>query len=94
MNYELFFEPDVDFEIEDAFNWLEKQDKGLGTKFIAELETYFEKISAHPEYFSFFKNHLRHAILPTFSYKIVYEVADVKIIVHAVFHTSRRPKNF
>lgn len=78
--------------VQEAFNWYEEQQAGLGDLFLAELENGFDKLEIWPLSYTIIKKNYRQFILRTFPYVIVYEILNDAVIVYAVFHTSRNPR--
>ena len=91
MIYEVIFFPRAEVEIEDAFYWYESKYPGLGNRFLENFEQEVERITSNPYLFRSSKNDLREAIIQSFPYVIIYSVLDQKILIQAVFNTSRNP---
>jgi plasmid stabilization system protein ParE len=79
-------------DIQEAFEWYEKQRLDLGYEFIEEIETGFERIVNHPLYYTSINEQYRRIKVNRFPYLIVYEIEGSNIIVNSVRHTSRKPK--
>ncbi len=77
----------------DVYDWYEAQKPGLGEEFLDELDGIYLKLETHPEYFGKVKKSFRQAALKRFPFVIVYEIIKTEVVVFAVFHTSRNPKN-
>lgn len=76
----------------DAYSWYEEQQPGLGNLFLTEVEGCYNKIEAWPAAYATIKNNFRQIILKTFPYVIVFEIHNNDVVVYAIFHTSRNPK--
>ena len=87
--YSLIQKPRAVLMVKEAYNWYEEQKQGLGDEFIKELDSHFDKLQSHPEYFGKIKKNFRQAALKRFPYVIVYEIIKTEIVVFAVFHTKR-----
>ena len=79
------------WEIEDAFEWYEAQQKGLGSKLAEETETAIFRIMSFPFLHVEIHEDIRRAILPVFPYAIIYSVVNDEIQVHAFSHLHREP---
>lgn len=79
-------------EIQDAYNWYEDQQAGLGEEFLTQLDKRLELIVTHPFSFPQKRGPFRECFLGTFPFIIIYEIKKKRIYVHAVIHTSRDPK--
>ena len=77
---------------QEAFDWYEEQQAGLGDLFLAELENGFDKLETWPSSYAIIKKNYRQFILRTFPYAIVYEILNSDVVIYAVFHTSRNPR--
>jgi plasmid stabilization system protein ParE len=91
--YSLLLKPLAILMTKDAYNWYETQKPGLGEELLDELDGVYLKLEAHPEYFGKVKKNFRQAALKRFPFVIVYEIIKTEVVVFAVFHTSRNPKN-
>ncbi|MCW3110214.1 MAG: hypothetical protein JWQ09_4720 [Segetibacter sp.] len=79
--------------VQEAYNWYEKQKEGLGEQFLSELDIYYEKLERTPEFYGKIENNYRQVRLKRFPYLVVYEIIEKKVVVFAVFHTSRNPND-
>ena len=89
MNYNLQIQSEAIIDIQEAFEWYEKQRDGLGFEFIEEIENGYENICKHPSYYTLINADFRRLKIKRFPYLIIYE--DV-VIVNSVRHSSRKPK--
>jgi len=92
MNYTLILHPLAEEDISEAYNWYEDKLGGLGERFLAELVVCYTKLESHPERYGKSGRSFRKIILNHFPYSVVYEIAQKRVIVYAVFHFSRNPK--
>lgn len=84
---------EANLEIGEAFLWYENTQIGLGEKFLTTLESCFNSIISNPKIYAKKFKRYRQAVVKGFPYVVVYEVEKRKIVVYAVFHTSRKPKS-
>lgn len=75
-----------------AYEWYEDKNTGLGEVFLLELDSCYKKLEAQPTYYRKLKKNFRQLQLKRFPYVVVYEIMKTKVVVFAVFHTSRNPK--
>lgn len=92
MKYDLEIKEEASEEISDAFTWYEDQKEGLGMSFVTMLESYFDAITTKPLHYPV-QGKYRVAIMRQFPYKVVFEIEESQVIVYAVFHMSRNPKD-
>ena len=92
MAYFLEIKEEASDEINDAFHWYESRKTGLGDEFIGLLEEYFNRITSNPLLYQAEKG-VHVAVMTRFPYKIVYGIEESSVVIYAVFHTSRNPKD-
>lgn len=76
---------------QQAFEWYENEQNGLGEVFIDALNATYMKILNRSESFSAVEQYYRQIKMQRFPYVVLYEIEKKKIVVYAVFHTSRNP---
>ena len=92
MNYHLQIQSEAIIDIQEAFEWYEKQRDGLGFEFIEEIENGYENICKHPSYYTLINADFRRLKIKRFPYLIIYEIYEDVVIVNSVRHSSRKPK--
>jgi hypothetical protein len=90
--YKIFFNTEASFEMQEAYDWYESQQIGLGENLFNALDYYFDIISNNPLHYQFFYKKKRAVYIKDFPYQIIYSVYDNKILIYSVFHTKRNPK--
>lgn len=92
--YQLTLRDHAVLELNEAYNWYEERQTGLGEDFLRSVEEKLKKISSNPQHYKKTYKNYREALADRFPFLIVYVVNDAvkEIIVMAVFHTSRNPK--
>ncbi|MCY1663682.1 MULTISPECIES: type II toxin-antitoxin system RelE/ParE family toxin [Chryseobacterium] len=90
MIYELIIQEEAGLEILEAYIYYENAQKGLGEKFMKQLNKYFVRIQNHPKHFEIKKNY-REAFVQKFPYLIIFDIIDNKIIILSVFNTHQNP---
>lgn len=73
--------------------YYEEEQNGLSERFLTELNSVYEKIALHPEYYGFIspKDNLRDVRLKNFPFVVIYEIKDNTVVVIDVFNTYRKP---
>jgi plasmid stabilization system protein ParE len=94
MSLPLDFHPAVRDEIEDAHEWYEQRQPGLGSDFLDEVQRVVEEFSANPSRYGFADSDIREGLLNRFPYAVYYRVLADRIRVLAVFHTARDPSRW
>jgi toxin ParE1/3/4 len=96
-HYNILLLKTAEIELNEAYEWYEKQKTGLGDRFIAEIAGCLNSVADNP--FKFAKRYgqnLRFVPLPIFPFVIAYRPRedDRAVYVVSIFHTSRNPKKF
>ena len=78
-------------EADEAARWYEGKQAGLGAEFLAELQRLFDVISGQPDRYPVVLGDTREAPLARFPYCVYYRDRPGRVVVTAVFHTSRDP---
>ena len=82
-------------EFTHAYLWYEEQQTGLGNLFKTKLYDKLYQICRNPFHYKVSYKKFHEALTDTFPFLIIYYIEEKKekIIILAVFHTSRKPKN-
>lgn len=94
MKLKVLIRPEAEAEMEEAFRWYEQRNKGLGDDFLLCVEESLIKIQRTPEAYPVVHRKIRRALIRRFPYGIFYLLNEEKIIVLAVFHALRDPKQW
>jgi plasmid stabilization system protein ParE len=78
-------------EFDDAADWYEQRQAGLGARFIDEIQQVLYAISQNPQQFAEVHADFRQALANRFPYAIYYKVESAQVTVLGVVHTSRDP---
>ena len=87
----LIVRPEAETDMIDAYNWYEGKNKNLGEKFIAEVDSVFNKIISNPEIYMLAFQNTRRCLCQRFPYAIYFSIQKENIIVHAVLHQRQNP---
>lgn len=90
--YQLQIKPRAILMAKEAYDWYEKQSKGLGEIFLSELNSCYRKIEIQPTFYGKIKKNFCQIKVKRFPYVVVYELLKNEVVVFAVFHTNRNPK--
>lgn len=92
MSLTIAYRPVARAEFDEATAWHERKKRGLGTRFVAAVQKVLDAITSNPQrYPVVFGDDVREGIVSRFSYCVYYRVKPGRIVVLAVFHTSRDP---
>jgi plasmid stabilization system protein ParE len=79
-------------DVDEAFDWYESQQSGLGTTFVMRVRATLEQIAERPHLYDLVLGDVRRAVVRGLPYTIFYRVEPSRIRVLAVFHTARDPR--
>ena len=91
MTLPVVFRPVAQAEFDGAAAWYEGQKPGLGGDFVAAVQQVLDTIANQPERYPIADGDVREAPVPHFPYCVYYRVKTDRVVVIAVFHTSRDP---
>lgn len=75
MSYSFHLHPNVSKDYNEAYEWYEDKQKGLGERFIKAVRIKIEEILLHPEMFGSKGNkRFRAATVDFFPYLVVYKI--------------------
>ena len=93
MTRPLRFDPAARRELDEAADFYDAEDPGLGLAFLDAAERAFEQIQAFPESSPISLAPVRTKVLSAFPFSVIYWVTDDEvIIVLALAHHRRRPE--
>ncbi|MEO7486160.1 MAG: type II toxin-antitoxin system RelE/ParE family toxin [Ferruginibacter sp.] len=93
MAHNIVVSPAAHLDEYEAYDWYENQRIGLGDELLKELETAYNKIAEHPEYFGFIdeRKELRDYLLPRFPFLIVYRIVANTVQIISLHHAKKDP---
>ena len=86
------FDPAAQRELNEAADFYDAEDPGLGGAFLDAIERALKQIQAFPESSPITLAPVRTRVLSAFPFSVVYWVTDEVIIVLALAHHRRRPE--
>ncbi|MFN2513222.1 MAG: type II toxin-antitoxin system RelE/ParE family toxin [Pyrinomonadaceae bacterium] len=86
------FLPEADAELAEARLWYALQREGLDVDLIHRIDETLNRISHNPSAYPIAYRQLRRAIVGQFPFVILYEATVEELVVFAVFHSRRNPK--
>ncbi len=87
----LIFDPLAKREYEDAFEYYEVQEEGLGEKLRSAMWAAIAILERFPEIGEEVRPGIRKILLRRFPYKLIYSVTDDVVYIIAVAHGRREP---
>jgi len=94
MTRRLIIRPEAEAEMTEAYNWYEARVPGLGSDFLLSVDAILHAIARTPQQYPVVHRHIRRALTRRFPYEVFFLEEDSRIVVLAVFHAKRNPKNW
>ena len=94
MKKQLIIRPEAENEMAEAFDWYEIRSSGLGFDFLLCVEASFNSIARMPNKFPQVHLDVRRALVRRFPYELFFVENDEQIVILAVFHAKRNPKQW
>jgi plasmid stabilization system protein ParE len=79
-------------ELDDAFDWHERQSSGLGYEFLDEIDRTVHRIKAYPDSCTELTPGVRRALVNRFPDGLIYGQDAAAIVIMAVAHLHREPR--
>jgi plasmid stabilization system protein ParE len=84
----------AEIELQEAFEFYEAAEQGLGARFMDEVEAALARIEAHPLAWTPLSPRTRRCRTHRFPYGLFYQVRDDEIVVLSVMDLRRDPKRW
>jgi len=85
------FHPEAETEFNEAIDYYERKDLGLGYVFAVEVNATIQRIIAFPSAWPTLKGEIRRALVRRFPYGVLYAMTESEIKVVAVMYLHRKP---
>ena len=86
------FHPEAEIEFNEAIDYYEDKDRGLGYDFAVEVYATIQRITSFPKAWPTLKGEVRRALVRRFPYGVIYAIEKHEIKVLAVMHLHRKPE--
>lgn len=90
----VIFLDEAEAEFEEAQAWYEERSPGLGQAFVTSVQAAVERIRRSPFQFPAVDHEVRRALTRRFPYGVFYLAEEDRVVVIAVFHSSRDPRRW
>jgi plasmid stabilization system protein ParE len=94
MNYQLIISPEAELDIQNAFEWYEQRDSGVGSEFVRAVDSCLALIERNPSAYPVVYRQARRLLIRRFPYGVIYLVEENFITVIACYHVKRNPKQW
>jgi hypothetical protein len=81
----------AEHELNEAAQYYDLEEPGLGSSFLEEVDRCLQSIEAHPEAGPIIRGSVRRRLLRRFPYALVYKIKPSGIRILAVMNLKRRP---
>ena len=95
MSYQLKVSETAYQEMDDAYDYYEKQSTGLGDRFLKSVEDTFFKLSQAPHFYRFIPhdNNIGDVKVNIFPFVIIFQIVENTVFILRVFNTNRNPES-
>jgi plasmid stabilization system protein ParE len=83
---------DAENDLNEAFDWYESEQSGVGDKFLIKITEKLEEISEKPNKYSIYHKNVRKAPVKIFPFNIIYIIKEKFISIIGIWHKSRNPE--
>jgi plasmid stabilization system protein ParE len=94
MTYEVRLREEADRDLAEAALWYELHGNGLGFQFLDEVLHVVATIAEHPFIYPVVWRETHRALMNRFPFGIYFRMSGGTIVVVAVMHGSRHPRNW
>lgn len=84
----------AEVEFDAAQAWYEDRSPGLGQAFVTSIQATIERVRRAPLQFPVADRDVRRALVRRFPYGVFYLAEEDRVVVIAVFHSSRNPREW
>lgn len=81
-------------EMAEAFDWYEARVPGLGSDFLLSVDAALNAIARNPRQYAVIHKNIRRALTRRFPYEVFFIAEKTHIVILAVFHASRNPRDW
>lgn len=85
------FYPNAETELNEAIQYYEEIEPGLGYDFAVEVYAAVQRAVAYPRAWPVLEGDIRRALVKRFPYGVLYSEADGELLVVAVMNLHREP---
>jgi hypothetical protein len=86
-----FFHPSAETEINQAVDYYNQCQSGLGREFAKEIHAVIKNILSYPDAWAPLSLNTRRCLTKRFPYGVIYQKTQQEVIIIAVMHLNRAP---
>jgi plasmid stabilization system protein ParE len=88
------FRPAAAADLEEAADWYEAKQGGLGLEFLDAVRATLDKITENPKLYRVLYRDTRRALIRRFPYGIYFRAMPNRVLIVACMHGRRRPSRW
>jgi plasmid stabilization system protein ParE len=92
VKYDVFVRRLAEHDLEEAEDWYNEQQSGLGSEFRGAIADLFERLTNNPRIYPRVLGDVHRAVLRRFPYLVYFQIEDSHIVVLAVLGSGRDPR--
>jgi plasmid stabilization system protein ParE len=92
VKYHLVVRRLAEHDLEEAEDWYDEQQPGLGTEFRSAISDLFERVTDHPNIYPRVHGEVHRAVLRRFPYLVYFLIEESHVVILAVLHGRRDPR--
>ena len=85
------FHPFAIIELQEAINYYEELQSGLGLEFVREIFSTIQRIIHFPEAWSNLSMNTRRCLSNRFPYLVIYQITEDEIFIIAIMQQNKKP---
>lgn len=91
MSFRILYSGRAVADMQEAYDWYEQQQEGLGNRFLDAIDETAKEIALFPFAYSSRHKNTREKLAAPFPYIVIYTVAYDAVLVQAVFAARKKP---
>ncbi len=84
--------PASEQDLQNAYDWYEEREPGVGERFLSRAASAFRRIQLNPDRYPVKIGRFRRSQIEIFPYSIFYTIENGRVFIHAIYHHSRNPE--
>lgn len=93
-NYTVIIQPEAEFDLDEAHEYLESRKKGLGFGLLEEITDLLTILEDNPFVFQKVHKEKRRAVAKRFGYNLIFVIKKKEVYILAIIHGSRNPRKW
>lgn len=94
MSYTVIIQPEAENDLDEAYEYLESRNLGLGFDLLEEITNIIDLLEDNPFVYQKIYGEKRRAIVSRFGYNVIYIINGDIVYILAIMHSSRNPRRW